>query len=103
MDGGAFMNEIKSIGDIAQSVNQQSKVSQKNGASFEDAIKNALSEVSAVQNDAEKAIEGFSKGEVNDVHTVVLAMEKADMSLQTLLQVRSKLLTAYDEIMRIQT
>lgn len=96
------MNEIKSIGDIAQSVSQQSKTTTKGGASFEDAINNALNEVSAVQNDAEKAIEGFSKGEVNDVHTVVLAMEKADMSLQTLLQVRSKLLTAYDEIMRIQ-
>ena len=96
------MNEIKSIGDIAQSVSQQSKTTAKGGASFEDAINNALNEVSAVQNDAEKAIEGFSKGEVNDVHTVVLAMEKADMSLQTLLQVRSKLLTAYDEIMRIQ-
>jgi len=88
------MNEIKITGDLLQGISQPSKTGQKNGASFEDA--------SDVQNNAEKAIEGFSKGEVKDIHTVVIAMEKADVSLQTLLQVRSKLLTAYDEIIRMQ-
>lgn len=96
------MDDIKKIGDIAQSISQPSKTTPKGSASFEDAIKSALKEVSEVQNDAEKAIEGFSKGEVKDIHTVVIAMEKADVSLQTLLQVRSKLLTAYDEIIRMQ-
>lgn len=96
------MDDIRKIGDVAQSVSQTAKTTKKGDASFEDAIKSALQEVSEVQNQAEKAIEGFSKGEVKDIHTVVIAMEKADVSLQTLLQVRSKLLTAYDEIMRMQ-
>ena len=96
------MNEIKITGDSLQGISQPSKTGQKNGASFEDAIKSAIQEVSNVQDNAEKAIEGFSKGEVKDIHSVVIAMEKADVSLQTLLQVRSKLLTAYDEIIRMQ-
>lgn len=96
------MDEIKKIGDLTQGITQPSKTVQKSGASFEDAIKDALKEVSAIQNEAEKAIEDFSKGEVKDIHTVVIAMEKADISLQTLLQVRNKLLTAYEEIMRMQ-
>lgn len=79
------MNEIKITGDLIQGISQPSKTGQKNGASFEDAIKDALKEVSAVQNNAEKAIEGFSKGEVKDIHTVVIAMQEADISLQTLL------------------
>lgn len=100
--GGVLMDEIKKIGDLAQGVAQTSKTAKTSGASFEDAIKDALKEVSEIQNEAEKAIEDFSKGEVKDIHTVVVAMEKADVSLQTLLQVRNKLLTAYEEIMRMQ-
>ncbi|MFZ5998192.1 MAG: flagellar hook-basal body complex protein FliE [Nitrospirota bacterium] len=96
------MSEIKNIGDIGQGLPEPSKNTQKSSSSFEAAINDAMREVSAVQNDAEKAIEDFAKGEVKDIHTVVVAMEKADISMQTLLQVRNKLLTAYEEIMRMQ-
>jgi flagellar hook-basal body complex protein FliE len=102
------MDDIKKIGDISlrqsQSVDSRARDALRtaHSASFEDAIKDALNEVSTIQNEAEKAIEDFSKGEVKDIHTVVVAMEKADVSLQTLLQVRNKLLTAYEEIMRMQ-
>ncbi|BCB96475.1 flagellar hook-basal body complex protein FliE [Dissulfurispira thermophila] len=96
------MDDIKKIGEITQGIAQPSKTAGKSSASFEDAIKDALNEVSTIQNEAEKAIEDFSKGEIKDIHTVVIAMEKADISLQTLLQVRNKLLTAYEEIMRMQ-
>jgi flagellar hook-basal body complex protein FliE len=97
-----FMDEIKKIGETAQGIAQTLKVGGKSGASFEDAIKDALKEVSEIQNEAEKAIYNFAKGEIKDIHTVVIEMEKADISLQTLLQVRNKLLTAYEEIMRMQ-
>ncbi|MCL5237171.1 MAG: flagellar hook-basal body complex protein FliE [Nitrospirae bacterium] len=96
------MNEIKGIGDITRGASEPQKTTHKSGTSFEAAIQDALKEVSDIQSDAEKAIEDFSKGEVKDIHTVVVAMEKADMSLQTMLQVRNKLLTAYDDIMRMQ-
>lgn len=96
------MNEIKITGDLAQGLYPQSKTNPKGGPSFEDAIKSAIQEVSEVKNNAEKAIEGFSKGEVKDIHTVVIAMQEADVSLQTLLQVRSRLLTAYDSIISMQ-
>ena len=96
------MDEIKKIGGITQGVSKTAQAAEKSSASFESAIKDALKEVSQIQNEAEKAIEDFSKGEVKDIHTVVIAMEKADMSLQTMLQVRNKLLTAYEEITRMQ-
>lgn len=98
------MTDIKKIGDPGAGLPEPPKPggAPKGGMSFEAAIKDALKEVSAVQNEAEKAIEDFSKGEIKDIHTVVVAMEKADVSLQTLLQVRSRLLTAYEEILRMQ-
>ena len=96
------MSEIKGIGDIGRGVPESSKPSQKSGATFESAINDALKEVTEIQNDAEKAIADFAKGDVKDIHTVVVAMEKADLSMQTMLQVRNKLLSAYEEIMRMQ-
>lgn len=95
------MEEIKKIGGPQGGFQEALKQSQPvSGSSFEQAIKDAIKDVSAVQDDAEKAIENFSTGEVKDIHTVVLAMEKADMSFQTLMSVRNKLLSAYEEIMR---
>jgi flagellar hook-basal body complex protein FliE len=97
------MNDItKIIGDIPQTIAEPSKAANKEGGSFDTALKDALKEASEVQNGAEKAIEDFAKGNVQDIHTVVIAMEKADMHMQTLLQVRNKLLTAYNSIMSMQ-
>ncbi|MBF0558946.1 MAG: flagellar hook-basal body complex protein FliE [Nitrospirae bacterium] len=97
------MNDITKItGDIPQTIAEPAKTANKQGGSFDTALKDALKEVSDVQNDAEKAIEDFSKGNVQDIHTVVIAMEKADVHMQTLLQVRNKLLTAYNSIMSMQ-
>ncbi|HMK44239.1 MAG TPA: flagellar hook-basal body complex protein FliE [Dissulfurispiraceae bacterium] len=98
------MTDIRTIGgtgeqQISESVQQRTK---SGGASFADAISAALKDAQSVQNEAEKAIQDFAAGEVKDIHTVVVAMEKADMSLQTLLQVRNKLLTAYEEISKMQ-
>ncbi len=97
------MSDITEItGNIQPIVSEPAKTGQKGSMSFDAAIKDALKDVSEVQNKAEKAIEDFSKGDVQDIHTVVLAMQKADMSMQTLLQVRNKLLTAYNTIMSMQ-
>ncbi|MCX8027936.1 MAG: flagellar hook-basal body complex protein FliE [Thermodesulfovibrionales bacterium] len=96
------MDDIKGIGQHIQTTAKDAiKPSQSaEKGSFEDAIKDAIKEVSQIGNDAEKAIQDFATGEVKDIHTVVLAMEKADLSFQTLMSVRNKLLTAYEEIMR---
>lgn len=96
------MNEIKIIGDINQNISEVKPSGGKTGASFEDAINDALKDVSQIQNDAEKAIQGFANGEVKDIQTVVVAMEKADLSLQTLLSVRNRLISAYQQISNMQ-
>ena len=97
------MNDISKISaDIQPPVAEPAKTAPKEGGTFGAALQDALKEASGVQNDAEKAIEDFANGNVQDIHTVVLAMEKADMHMQTLLQVRNKLLAAYNSIMSMQ-
>lgn len=96
------MTEIKNINDLlGKSLQDLKNLQGSKKESFEQALKDAIKEASQVEQEAQKAIESFSKGELS-IHQVVLAMEKADMTLQTLIQVRNKVLTAYDEIWRMQ-
>lgn len=96
------MTEIRNISELfSKNLEELNKLKGAQGESFEKALKDAINEAMKVEQEAQKAIEDFAKGELN-IHEVVLAMEKADMTLQTLIQVRNKVLTAYEEISRMQ-
>lgn len=94
------MTEIKNI-ELLKGLPELKELEGKKKYSFEKVLKDAIQEVSQVEQEARKAIEAFSRGELS-IHQVVLAMEKADLALQTLIQVRNKVLTAYEEISRMQ-
>lgn len=51
---------------------------------------------------ADQKVQQFALGQSQDLHEVVVASEKADISLRFLLQVRNKMLEAYQEMMRMQ-
>jgi flagellar hook-basal body complex protein FliE len=95
------MAEINQIGSIQGLKNLHGKTSQpQKGEGFEGLLKEAISKVNTVQNEAEKAIQEMAGG--GDVTNAVIAMEKADMTFQIMTQVRNKLISAYEEIMRMQ-
>ncbi len=71
------------------------------GASFSDALKNSIDEVSRLQQDASKAVEDLMTNKTEDVTGVMTAMEKSDLAFKTLLAIRSKLMDAYEEIKSI--
>lgn len=68
---------------------------------FADTLKNALDSVNAVQNKADGITEAYQKGEVTDVAKVMLARQEAGVAFEATLQVRNKLLSAYQDIMRM--
>lgn len=68
---------------------------------FQNALKSALDTVSASQNKAEALSDGYEKGEVTDVAKVMLARQEAGVAFEATLQVRNKLLSAYQDIMRM--
>ena len=72
------------------------------GASFSDLLKQALQEVGDTQGTAEHEARNLMTGEPTDVHTAILAVQKADVSFQMMMAVRSKLIEAYREVMRMQ-
>jgi flagellar hook-basal body complex protein FliE len=68
---------------------------------FTDALKTALDKVSATQNTAQALSAGYEKGEVTDVAKVMLARQEAGVAFEATLQVRNRLLSAYQDIMRM--
>lgn len=69
---------------------------------FGQIFKQALEEVSAAQNTSDKLTNKLITGEVKDIHEVMIASQKASLSLQMTLQVRNKVVEAYQEVMRMQ-
>jgi flagellar hook-basal body complex protein FliE len=72
------------------------------GASFGDMLKTAITEVNEVQKQSDVEIQKLMTGETEDLHTTMIAVQKADLSFQTMMQVRNKIVQAYQEIMRMQ-
>ena len=70
---------------------------------FSQVLREALGEVNRMQLDAERAVEDLMAGRRDDVARVMLAVQKADLAFETMMQIRNKLLEAYQEIMRMRT
>jgi len=81
---------------------QTSAGAAKVGADFSQFLKDALQEVDNLQKQAEVASIGLATGQIQDLHTAVIAMEKASLSLSLTVEIRNRVLDAYQEIMRMQ-
>ncbi len=71
------------------------------GTGFADTLKSALDGVNATQATAAELSAGYERGEVTDIAKVMLARQEAGVAFEATLQVRNKLLSAYQEIMRM--
>ena len=80
------------------SIKQASKVEQ----GFGDVLKNAVEAVNAMQHEAGRLEDAVAKGENVNIHQAVIAGEKAGLSFRLLMQVRNKMIDAYQEVMRMQ-
>ncbi|MBN2125240.1 MAG: flagellar hook-basal body complex protein FliE [Deltaproteobacteria bacterium] len=70
--------------------------------SFLDTLKGFQDQVDARIKEADRMREEFAVGARQDIHEIMIASEKADISFRLLLQIRNKLLEGYQEIMRMQ-
>jgi flagellar hook-basal body complex protein FliE len=69
---------------------------------FESHLKGALGDVDELQKTAEQAIHRMVGEGKGDLQETMIALEKADVSFRLMMQIRNKVLDAYQEIMRMQ-
>ena len=69
---------------------------------FHKVFKNSLAEVNGMDTQAKGMVEALATGESNDVSGTMLAVRKANLAFLSILQVRNKLVEAYQEVMRMR-
>jgi flagellar hook-basal body complex protein FliE len=69
---------------------------------FQDVLSSAIQKVEAIGQNASLSVERFLAGEGEELHTTILATQQAELSFELFLQARNKVVSAYQEIMRMQ-
>lgn len=99
---------IERIGSITLIKNQSdisvkdSNIKNTNLVPFSDYLSSAINKANDAIIQSEKLNNDFAVGRIDNIHQVMIAAEKAEIALQFTLQIRNKLLDAYNEIMRMQ-
>lgn len=101
------MNDITAVNAYAisretvQTPGLQDKLQPKE-RSFGELLMGALEGVNEMQIEADRSIEDLTTGASKDIHQTMIAMEKADVSLKLMVQVRDKVVDAYKQLMQMQ-
>jgi len=75
---------------------------ENSGVDFAQELKNALGNVNTMQVESDQAMSDIATGSVKDLHQAAIAIDKAEISMKLMLEVRNKALNAYKEITRTQ-
>src|SRR5689334_6812149 len=73
----------------------------KPGGAFQDVLSNAIKDVEAFSQNASASVERFLSGDGEELHSTILATQRAELSFDLFLQMRNKVVSAYQEIMRM--
>ena len=71
------------------------------GRNFTDVLKHSIEEANVLQNEADHAIQELASGQSKNLHETMILLEKAEISFKLMMQVRNKIVEAYQEIMRM--
>lgn len=101
LDTGKTSNEVRNDGfNVAKPLAPgQTDPSAK---SFADTLKDAVGTVNTLQKQADVKAQNLATGKTTDVVDVMMASEKADIALRMMVQVRNKIISAYEEVMKMQ-
>jgi|SRR5581483_6420666 len=72
------------------------------GGEFRDILQGAIDQVERSSNNAAQSVQDFLAGDGDDLHSTALAVQRADLEFSLMMQVRNKVVSAYQEVMRMQ-
>ena len=95
--GGGLSRRVSGDGMI-----QVPQSSETSSTSFADTLHQAIGKVNQLHQDSDKAMQNLATGRSENIADVMIAAEKADIALKVMVQVRNKIIDAYQEMMRMQ-
>ena len=99
MQNFKIQNQIQ---PLALPNNRLNSVQQPPSSSFGKALQESLEQVNRLQLAADAHINDLATGKQTDIHQTMIAVEKASVSFELMMQIRNKVISAYDKIMRTQ-
>ncbi len=104
-DNAINLNVIKELNPSSISSGGSSDTSaagESGNGSFADALLNSINKVNELQGTANNSAEAIATGKSSNIHQAMIDMEKANDSFELMMQVRNKIITAYNTIMQMQ-
>jgi flagellar hook-basal body complex protein FliE len=98
------LNKIATIGGVLPKQAEKASSPEKgvDEPGFGEFLNRSLQTVNKMQQDADEAARKLISGESKDIHGTMISMQKAGIALDLMLEVRNKIISAYDEIKRMQ-
>lgn len=91
---------VGTIGGLNRGLGQE-PVQKEAGSAFMDVMKTAIGRANHFHANAEASLISLAKGSGANIHETMIAMEKASVNFQLLMEVRNKVISAYEEVMRM--
>jgi flagellar hook-basal body complex protein FliE len=95
-------NAISGIRILPAEIDAQRGGGASDKSEFLETLKSAMDQVQSAQGAAKTKVADLLNGNGMDVHSAMIAVEKADLSFQLMMQVRNKIVAAYQEVSRMQ-
>lgn len=96
--------ELSSISSVVGGAQKMSSLTgaQKTESSFSNILSDAIGNIEETEAEAEAANEALLTGESDDIHTALIASQKAEVAVSLAVEVRNKVVEAYNSIMNMQ-
>lgn len=100
-----FLESSKTASELRASQNEsktQTLAGQPGQVSFADMLKDAVGKVNTMQKTADTKMEQLATGKTDNIQDVMVATEQADIAMRLMVNIRNKVIDAYQEIMKMQ-
>lgn len=99
----SILAQLQAASSTAAGPRKSAQPEETSNVDFGEKLKAAVDQVNNTQQAAGELTRTFVSGETDkNLHEVMISLQKASISFQSMIQVRNKLVTAYQEIMRMQ-
>lgn len=98
----AGLNSLFNLNNILPNSTNNGAEGNTGVQNFSNMVKQKLDEVSTLQREADQLTENFLAGEQVEVHQILIAMEKVDLALREVVEIRNKLVEAYKQVSNMQ-
>jgi flagellar hook-basal body complex protein FliE len=96
------MNDISFLRNTGAASSFQPPGTSKSSDHFLEALSGAVEAVNGIHVDATSKVAGMLSGNGQDIHSAMIAVERADLAFQLVMQVRNKVVNAYQEVAHMQ-